>query len=343
MITPEDTRRSVPSSIKHWHSEKSLKIFVVLISIVIWILLTVTIIGILYALFIALGFFILHVGFITYLRGSAVKLGPEQFPELYKRVEILSSKAGLSKVPDVYLMQAGGTLNAMATKFLKSHMIILFTDLLDACGDNNDARDMIIGHEIGHLKAGHLDWYWFILPGMFVPILGQAYSRAREYTCDRYGYELCDNKESGIKGLVILSAGGKFANSVKMSTFINQKRDLDTAWMTLGRWFSSYPPIVDRIATLDRTIPGAELTYSKGALQAVILLLIMFTLPFGAMIFGFSKISSLVKNKTGLSSLKTSNNYFDSNYANDSTDTYDYDMLESDTSVKNPDSVSAEQ
>ncbi|HEX2955308.1 MAG TPA: M48 family metalloprotease, partial [Chitinispirillaceae bacterium] len=224
-----------------------------------------------------------------------------KIPELYKRVEVLSAKAGLRKVPDVYLMQAGGALNAMATKFLKSHMIILFTDLLDACADNNNARDMIIGHEIGHLKEGHLDWYWFILPGMFVPILGQAYSRAREYTCDRYGYELCDNKESGIKGLVILSAGGKFAGNVKMSTFINQKRDLDTAWMTLGRLFSSYPPIVDRITALDKTIPGAELTYSRGPMQAVLLLFVIFILPFGAMIFGFSKISSLIKHKTGLS------------------------------------------
>ena len=29
--------------------------------------------------------------------------------------------------------------------------------LLDACGDDTAARDMVIGHEIGHLKAGHLD------------------------------------------------------------------------------------------------------------------------------------------------------------------------------------------
>jgi predicted Zn-dependent protease len=34
---------------------------------------------------------------------------------------------------------------------------------------------MIIGHEIGHLKAGHLDRYWFILPGTFIPIYLKVY------------------------------------------------------------------------------------------------------------------------------------------------------------------------
>lgn len=45
----------------------------------------------------------------------------------------------------------------------------------------------MIAHEVGHLAAGHLKWNAFLSPFLFVPLLGTAYSRAREYTSDRCG------------------------------------------------------------------------------------------------------------------------------------------------------------
>jgi hypothetical protein len=80
--------------------------------------------------------------------------------------------------PAASLMLAGGSLNALATRFLGSDFIVLFSDLLEACGDNAAARDFIIAHELGHLRAGHLRWRRLLAPGMVVPFLGSAYSRA---------------------------------------------------------------------------------------------------------------------------------------------------------------------
>jgi hypothetical protein len=90
-------------------------------------------------------------------------------------------------MPEVYLQQQDGAINAFATRFLRSHMVVLMADLLEACGSNDAARDMIIGHELGHIRAGHLRFHWVLLPVAFVPFVGSALSRAREYTCDRYG------------------------------------------------------------------------------------------------------------------------------------------------------------
>jgi hypothetical protein len=46
-------------------------------------------------------------------------------------------------------MQAGGNLNAFATRFRKANFVVLYSELLSACGDNTAARDMIIAHELG--------------------------------------------------------------------------------------------------------------------------------------------------------------------------------------------------
>ena len=110
---------------------------------------------------------------------------------------------GMARVPEVYVMQAGGTLNALASKFMRANIVVLFSELIEACDDDTGARDMIIAHELGHLHAGHLRWTWFLLPGSMVPFLGTALSRAREYTCDRYGAaglgEIFDDEPVGSK------------------------------------------------------------------------------------------------------------------------------------------------
>ena len=239
-----------PVVVERWPSERNLLALVVMAALALWVALTFSIIGIAYAALLGLFFFAVHVGFIAHLRGSAVRLGPEQMPELHQRVVALSQRIGLAP-PAAYLMQAGGTLNALATRFLRSQFIVLYSELLDACGDNEDARDFIIAHELGHLKAGHLRGRWFLLPGLFVPFLGTAYSRACEYTSDRYGLAASGDRERALDGLCILAAGGRFGPRVNRRALAAQRPDLDTFWMALGRWLSTHPPISARLAALD--------------------------------------------------------------------------------------------
>jgi Zn-dependent protease with chaperone function len=245
-----------PVAVERWPSERNLLALVVMAAIALWVALAVSIIGIVYAALLGAFFFIAHVGFIAHLRGSAVRLGPEQMPELHQRVVTLSQRIGLEP-PAAYLMQAGGTLNALATRFLRSQFIVLYSDLLDACGDNEDARDFIIAHELGHLKAGHLRGQWFLLPGLLVPFLGTAYARACEHTSDRYGLAASGDRERALDGLCILAAGGRYGPRVNRRALAAQGPDLDTFWMSLGRWLSTHPPIATRLAALDPALaPG---------------------------------------------------------------------------------------
>jgi Zn-dependent protease with chaperone function len=297
-------------AIKPWPSETPLKVAVVVVSLIVWLALIVSIFGIIYAVLIGLFLFATHLLFVATVRGNAVRIGPNQYPELYSRVEHLCRDAGLGYIPETYVMQAGGALNALATKFLRSRMIIIFSDLLDACENDEHAQEMIIGHEIGHIRRGHLDAYWFLLPGLWVPFLGAAYSRAREYTCDRYGYALAGDRAGALKGLAILSAGKNYGRRVNYSALVKQRETLDTGFMTLGTWLMSHPPVCDRMAALDRTLAADLPRSNRGRVRALLLLGLIAVVfaggaAIGAYLFTDRFASALTKNKmwVGVSAL----------------------------------------
>lgn len=241
-----------PLHVPRYETEIPLLILVAVLSLSLWVFLVISIIGIVYAVFFGVFFLLMHAGFVAHLRGSAVRLGPDQMPELYARVEAISRKLGMKETPEAYLMQAGGSLNALATKFFSSSFIVLFSDLLEACGDDTEAADFVIAHEIGHLKAGHLRFRWFLILGRLVPFVGTAWSRACEYTADRYGFMAVPDRSAAVRGLTVLAAGGRFAGKVNMDAFVAQRSALDTVMMNIGHWMSTHPALAYRIAEVDQ-------------------------------------------------------------------------------------------
>ena len=82
-------------TVDRWPSERNYYALVVVASLALWAALCVSIIGIAYAGLLAIFFFVAHVGFVAHLRGSAVRLGPEQMPELHARVEAIAARFGM--------------------------------------------------------------------------------------------------------------------------------------------------------------------------------------------------------------------------------------------------------
>ena len=270
-------------TVERWPSERPLFALALIVSILLWLLAVVSVVGIIYAGIFALFFFLVHLGFIAHVRGSAVRLSPEQFPELHQRVARMAVKLGMIRVPETYVMQAGGALNAFATRFLGSNIVVLYSDLLEACEDNDAARDMIIAHELGHIQAGHLVWHWVLLPSALVPFLGSALSRAREYTCDRFGLAGAGDKDAALVGLSILAAGGRYGPKVNRHALVAQRASLNNGWMTLGEWLSTHPPLSRRLAALEPSLIGsAPRVYRTGPLQAAAMIFFAVVLPLGA-------------------------------------------------------------
>ena len=282
-----------PIRVERWPTETPFTVLVAFFAASIWLLLAFTIIGAVYALLIFVAVYLGHIGFIAHIRGSAVKISPEQFPDLHQAIVTLSQRIGFETIPDAYVMQAGGALNAFATKFFKANLLILYSDLLEACGENTEARDMIIAHELGHLKEGHLKWHWFLLPGMVYPFIGQALSRAREYTCDRYGYAAVSNKENALRGLAILAAGAKRGPEVNLLAMAHQSRDLNTGWLTIGQWLASHPPLAKRLIALEKSLAPSENYTQDGVIKALALIAVVYILPIFLVIMGVIGFSLL--------------------------------------------------
>src|SRR5215467_7896877 len=148
---PRSYSATNPILVKPHPAEIPLRILLFIVGIVLWIIIVASMIGLVYGILLGLLFFFAHLSLIAHLRGSSIKLGPQQMPELYQRVVEISQRIGMKTVPDVYLRESGGILNAFATKFGSAKFVVLYSDLVKACVDNVDALDFIIAHELGHI------------------------------------------------------------------------------------------------------------------------------------------------------------------------------------------------
>jgi Zn-dependent protease with chaperone function len=229
--------------------EKNLFVLGVIFSSLIWLVLVVTVFGMVYGLFIGLAVLVAHALFLAHVRGNAVRLSEEQVPELYGRARAAAERLGLREMPEVYVLQAGGLLNAFATKLLSRKYVILYSDLIDNCQDPRQL-DFVVGHEMGHLAAGHLAWNLFLAPFRLVPWLAPAYSRACEYTSDRCGYFVAGDLEQSMRGLVVLAAGGKIAERANLAAFEEQLKETGGFWMAVSELSASHPFLCKRVAAL---------------------------------------------------------------------------------------------
>jgi len=277
----ETTAVAPPVLVERWPTEIPLLVIAAVASAALWLLAAITIIPFVYAVVLGVFFFVGRLVFVGHVRGNAVKVGPEQLPLVHESVTRIALGFGMDKAPEAYVMQAGGSLNALAMRLFGSNLVVLFSDLLEACGDDAGARDMIVGHELGHIHAGHLRWQWALLPAWLVPFLGTALSRAREYTCDRYGLAAAGSPPAALLGLSILAAGASHGRRVDAVSFARQRETLNTGWMVLAEWLSTHPPLAKRMVAAVPALDVASVNYAVGYRRALGILLLV-SLPFVA-------------------------------------------------------------
>ncbi|WP_406271696.1 M48 family metallopeptidase [Nocardia sp. NBC_00881] len=148
-------------------------------------------------------------------RVNGVKMSPTQFPEGYRLVVDAAARFGMTKVPDAYVVLGNGKINAFASGHGFRRYVVVYSDLFEIGGAARepDALAFIIGHEVGHIAAGHTS-YWrqlgmFLVP--FLPIIGSSLIRAQEYTADNHGY--C-NRHIGAPAAMGTLAAGKYMNKL---------------------------------------------------------------------------------------------------------------------------------
>ena len=203
--------------------------------------------------------FIVRAIYYAQQRVHGVRITPTQFPEAYQMLAEAAEAAGLRRVPDAYVVLGNGTMNAFAAGHGFRRYICLYSDLFEIGGKSRDPQALrfIIGHEVGHIAAGHVGYFRLIFTTLFnqIPVLSSALSRSQEYTADNFGYRFCPE---GAEGAVKVLAAGKYLN--KQVNF-DELADRAVTDRGLAVWYvnllASHPILTWRAHALrDRTQPG---------------------------------------------------------------------------------------
>ena len=202
-------------------------------------------------------------------RAGAVRITPEQFPDVYQIWESMALAQGLKKVPELYTINGNGALNAFAScvpgfRYFSS----IYSDILETCLRNEDwdSLKFILGHELGHMRLGHVTWWYFLLTFVgnlpFVKyVLGLPLSRAKEYDCDKIGHAIA--QDAAYKGLVMLAAGKHLYNQLDTQAHIEESTEEHGFWMTIANLSAGHPISAWRINAVRKNHNGGIFFYRK--------------------------------------------------------------------------------
>lgn len=188
---------------------------------------------------------------IGHIRTNGVKVTKNQFTDLYETYQRVGQKMGIRLLPDVYILQAGGILNAFATRFFQKNMVVLYSDIA-VLARNGQTKEVefILAHELAHIRRHHVQKQWLVLLGSWIPFLGTAYSRACEYTCDRMAASYIQDGVAAKQALTILAVGGKLATEVNEFEYLQEANRENGFIAKLSEMVSTHPTLPKRIAAI---------------------------------------------------------------------------------------------
>ena len=204
-----------------------------------------------YGVLIFLFYFISNILYAASAFGNMVLLSEKQFPDLHKMVVEGATQLGLGSSPKAFLFNSNGLFNAFARRILGGRYIFLTSALVEA--DDDEQIRFVIGHELGHHAAGHLNpWLNFLkLPAHLVPFLMRAYSRSREYSCDGIGAYLSKDLAASRSALQMLGCGCRRLNqAMNCEAFVAQEAMVPPISGFISEIFRSHPRLTRRVAAI---------------------------------------------------------------------------------------------
>lgn len=220
----------------------------VIVSVLIYLAAAVSIIGIGIALVVFAFVLFTNAIMLGSVRGNGVRLSERQFPDVYGRAAELSAKMGLRTVPDIFLVQSEGALNAFATRFFGRNMIVLYSEVFDLAREQGEKElDFIIAHELAHIRRRHIWKNLLIMPARFIPFLSQAYSRSCEYSCDREAAFVTGDGVAAKRALTLLGAGKGVYREVDETVWLEQIHSESNGAVWLSEILSSHPNLPKRV------------------------------------------------------------------------------------------------
>lgn len=245
-------------------SDRELIYFIISLafSIMVYVLAAVSIVGIAIALIVFAFVFFMQLFMLGSIRGNGVRIHQHQFPDVYARVQELSKQMELKKIPDVFVVQSEGALNAFATRFLGRDMVVLYSEVFELAREQGQEElDFILAHELAHVKRRHVWKNIAILPAAFIPFLSQAYSRSCEYTCDRHAAFAIQNPQAAKRALTLLGIGKLTYREVNEDAYVHQIETESNAVVWFSEILSTHPRLPKRIQAISQFAQTGEKSY----------------------------------------------------------------------------------
>lgn len=238
--------------------ERMLGTITLILGLLVWLGLIVGTFGVA-LIVLALGF-VLYLfaqsALIAHIKGNGVELSEAQFPDLHSQYTACCDRLQMKTRPQAYILNGNGGLNAFATKFLGTQYVVLMSDVVDAMKKHADGVRFYIGHELGHLRMKHLSKHLLRWPVLWLPLIGAAYSRAKESTCDRHGLACSSSPEGAARALAALSAGAERWEHLDVAAYLRQTIHASGFWMSFHELTAGYPWLTKRAArVMDTTAP----------------------------------------------------------------------------------------
>jgi len=238
--------------------ERTALIWLYIASIPVWIFLVLWIIGSMGIGLVVIGIIELlylmgRLWFAAHLKTNAVRVSETQLPEVYRIVQASCERLRM-EIPEVYVMQQN-VWNSIATKIFGRLMVVLLSGAVDSILLKGDMQELswLVGHELGHLWAGHLNLSqksaklggWLIWVNLW-------HSRRAEFTCDRVGLYCSGSLKSSQLAVINATVGAQLAGRVNIGEAMNQWHQHSGEFFVKYRTlYSTHPHLLARLDYLN--------------------------------------------------------------------------------------------
>lgn len=194
------------------------------------------------------------------LLGTAIKVGPKQFPRVWHMTKSCADTLGIP-MPQVYVQGRFDHVNAFTYGTDKEAIIVIHSVTVDLFTD--DELKFVIGHECGHVQNGHVVYLTALetvrrmaeaFLGVFMQpalIAMRGWSRAAEITCDRAGLLCCKNLDVAQHSFLKMVAGSKrLYEELNVEQYLDQMREGREGIGRAAELTKTHPYIPKRIEAL---------------------------------------------------------------------------------------------
>lgn len=179
------------------------------------------------------------------MAGTAVQVGPDQFPEIHESVHRLSRQLQLAKPPSVFVYESNEQ-NAAAAKLRGKNMVLLTDDMVWGAETTGDPKvlEFVIAHELAHHRLGHTKFFRSKIASAYKKL-----SRMDEFSCDAVAAAAVADMNSSAKAITMLAVGPQLLPKVNLKALITQAQFVvDNKQSRKAESSMTHPMIVRRFA-----------------------------------------------------------------------------------------------